>query len=98
MSYRAFKRLLGETSLERKCRFLFGSGVIVLVTLSFWLYSSLLRLPVRLLTQPLQAKLTRCMPGLRVTIRPRWRAGSRIVSLRCKRIWTSCWRQRGHAQ
>jgi len=39
MSYRAFKRLLGETSLERKCRFLFGSGVIVLITLSFWLYS-----------------------------------------------------------
>ena len=25
MSYRAFKRLLGETSLERKCRFLFGA-------------------------------------------------------------------------
>lgn len=39
MSYRAFKRLLGETSLERKCRFLFGSGVIVLITSSFWLYS-----------------------------------------------------------
>jgi two-component system sensor histidine kinase BarA len=39
MSYRAFKRLLGETSLERKCRFLFGSGVVVLITLSFWLYS-----------------------------------------------------------
>jgi signal transduction histidine kinase len=39
MSYRAFKRLLGETSLERKCRFLFGSGVVLLITLSFWLYS-----------------------------------------------------------
>jgi two-component system, NarL family, sensor histidine kinase BarA len=39
MSYRAFKRLLGETSLERKCRFLFGSGVVALITLSFWLYS-----------------------------------------------------------
>ncbi|MBI2803410.1 MAG: HAMP domain-containing protein [Planctomycetes bacterium] len=39
MSYRAFKRLLGETSLERKCRFLFGSGVVVLISLSFWLYS-----------------------------------------------------------
>ena len=26
MSYRAFKRLLGETSLERKCRFLFGTA------------------------------------------------------------------------
>jgi signal transduction histidine kinase len=39
MSYRAFKRLLGETSLERKCRYLFGAFIIVLVSLSFWLYS-----------------------------------------------------------
>ncbi len=41
MSYRAFKRLLGETSLERKFRFLFGGGVAVLITLSFLLYASL---------------------------------------------------------
>src|SRR5271170_6688949 len=41
MSYRAFKRLLGETSLERKCRFLFGAGILVLITLSFWLYAYL---------------------------------------------------------
>src|SRR6516225_833389 len=39
MSYRAFKRLLGETSLERKCRFLFGAAVLVLLTLSLWLYT-----------------------------------------------------------
>src|SRR5438445_416320 len=39
MSYRAFKRLLGETSLERKCRFLFGMGILVLITLSFWIYA-----------------------------------------------------------
>src|SRR5207249_4890522 len=39
MSYRAFKRLLGETSLERKCRFLFGMGILVLITLSFWVYA-----------------------------------------------------------
>src|SRR5262245_61574556 len=39
MSYRAFKRLLGETSLERKCRFLFGAGILLLITLSFWLYA-----------------------------------------------------------
>src|SRR5438874_1519205 len=38
MSYRAFKRLLGETSLERKCRFLFGAGILVLIALSFWFY------------------------------------------------------------
>jgi signal transduction histidine kinase len=30
--------LLGETSLERKCRFLFGLGILVLVTVSFFLY------------------------------------------------------------
>src|SRR5438552_6817956 len=39
MSYRAFKHLLGETSLERKCRFLFGAGILVLITASFWLYA-----------------------------------------------------------
>jgi signal transduction histidine kinase len=38
LSYRSFKHLLGETSLERKCRFLFGLGILVLVTVSFFLY------------------------------------------------------------
>jgi len=41
MSYRAFKRLLGETSLERKCRFLFGTFILLLITGSFWLYAHL---------------------------------------------------------
>jgi two-component system, NarL family, sensor histidine kinase BarA len=39
MSYRAFKRLLGETSLERKCRFLFGAGILLLITVSFGIYA-----------------------------------------------------------
>lgn len=39
MSYRAFKRLLGETDLERKCRFLLGGGILLLMTLSFWGYA-----------------------------------------------------------
>jgi signal transduction histidine kinase len=38
MSYRAFKRLLGETSLERKCRFLFGAFILLLISGSFWMY------------------------------------------------------------
>ena len=38
MSYRSFKRVLGETSLERKCRFLFGACLLLLITASFWLY------------------------------------------------------------
>jgi len=38
MSYRTFKRLLGETSLERKCRFLFGGGLFLLISGSFLLY------------------------------------------------------------
>src|SRR5262245_53914258 len=38
MSYRAFKRLLGESSLERKCRFLLGAGTLILISISFWLY------------------------------------------------------------
>ena len=39
MSYPAFKRLLGETSLERKCRFLFGAFSLLLITGSFSLYA-----------------------------------------------------------
>ena len=39
MSYKAFKRLLGETSLERKCRWLLGAGVLVLMSGSFWVYA-----------------------------------------------------------
>ncbi len=38
MSYRSFKHLLGETSLERKCRFIFGLGILVLVSGSFFWY------------------------------------------------------------
>lgn len=38
MSYRSFKHLLGETSLERKCRFIFGGGILLLVTFSFYWY------------------------------------------------------------
>jgi two-component system, NarL family, sensor histidine kinase BarA len=38
MSYRNFKHVLGETSLERKCRFLFGACLLLLITLCFWWY------------------------------------------------------------
>ena len=40
MSYRSFTDILGETSLERKCRFLFGLCLLVLITGSFWWYGS----------------------------------------------------------
>ena len=36
MSYRSIKRVIGETSLERKCRFLFVAGLTVLLTVTFW--------------------------------------------------------------
>src|SRR6187551_155636 len=39
MSYKAFKQLFGETSLERKCRWLLGAGVLVLMSGSFWVYA-----------------------------------------------------------
>ena len=39
MSYRSFKRLLGESSLERKSRFLFGAVTLALISGSFWLYA-----------------------------------------------------------
>jgi signal transduction histidine kinase len=38
MSYRTFKRVLGETSLERKCRWWFGLSLVVLLTVSFTWY------------------------------------------------------------
>jgi len=38
MSYRSLKRVLGESSLERKCRWLFGVSLLVLITGSFWWY------------------------------------------------------------
>jgi len=40
MSYRSIKHVLGETSLERKCRFLFGACLLLLITASFWWYGS----------------------------------------------------------
>ena len=36
MSYRSFKRVLGESNLERKCRLLFGGCLFLLITGSFW--------------------------------------------------------------
>jgi two-component system, NarL family, sensor histidine kinase BarA len=41
MSYRSIKRVLGETSLERKTRFLFGACLLLLITASFWVYGIL---------------------------------------------------------
>ena len=36
MSYRTIKRLLGETSLERKCRLLLGGGFLILILIGFF--------------------------------------------------------------
>jgi len=38
MSYQSIKRVLGETSLERKCRFLFGGCLLILIMTSFYWY------------------------------------------------------------
>ncbi|HVX60333.1 MAG TPA: ATP-binding protein [Pirellulales bacterium] len=40
MSYRSFKRYLGETHLERKLLVLFGVCLFGLIAASFWVYSS----------------------------------------------------------
>ncbi len=40
ISYRTLKKLVGETSLERKCRLLFGVALMLLITGSFWWYAS----------------------------------------------------------
>ncbi|MEQ9409240.1 MAG: HAMP domain-containing sensor histidine kinase [Fuerstiella sp.] len=39
INYRGLKKLLGETSLERKCRLLFGVALMILITTSFWIYA-----------------------------------------------------------
>ena len=36
MSYRSFKRVLGETNLERKCLLLFAACLFLLITGAFW--------------------------------------------------------------
>ena len=36
MSYRSLKRVLGETSLERKCRILFGISLLILIATAFF--------------------------------------------------------------
>jgi len=36
MAYRPIKRVIGETSLERKCRFLFGACLLLLIFVAFW--------------------------------------------------------------
>lgn len=41
MSYRAFKRLFGESGLERKLRVFLGLGTAILVAVSFYIYSRL---------------------------------------------------------
>ncbi|MFN7812883.1 MAG: sensor histidine kinase [Planctomycetia bacterium] len=41
MAYRSLRDILGETSLERKCRFLFGLCLFVLIAGSFWWYGKL---------------------------------------------------------
>jgi two-component system sensor histidine kinase BarA len=40
MAYRTLPDILGATSLERKCRFLFGLCLFVLIAGSFWWYGS----------------------------------------------------------
>ncbi len=40
LNYRSFRKLLGETSLERKCRYLFGAALLALITGSFWLHAA----------------------------------------------------------
>jgi signal transduction histidine kinase len=47
MSSRPFNRVLGETSLELKCLALFGSFLLVVITVSFLLYWSLTETVVR---------------------------------------------------
>ena len=42
MSYRGFKKAIGESSLERKCRLLFGTCLLPLIAGSFWWSANLM--------------------------------------------------------
>ncbi len=67
MSYRTFKRLMGETSLERKCRFLFGGGLLILITVSFYSYG---KLTARLVDE--QNKITGRMMVMPIILKKHW--------------------------
>jgi signal transduction histidine kinase len=67
MSYRTFKRLMGETSLERKCRFLFGGGLLILITGSFYFYG---QRTARLVDE--QNKLTGRMLVMPIILEKHW--------------------------
>ena len=41
MSYRSVKKILGENSLERKCRILFGVSMLLLIGSSFFAVSQI---------------------------------------------------------
>ena len=62
VSYRTFKHLLGETSLERKCRFIFGGGILTLVTFSFYWYGQ--KTEQLVLGQKIEAARGACRPDL----------------------------------
>ena len=51
MSYRGIKRVLGESSLERKIRLLFGFSLLVLIAVSFWLVGRITEGLIRTNTQ-----------------------------------------------
>ena len=53
MSYRGIKRVLGESSLERKIRILFGLCLLLLISSSFWWVN---RITERLIQTNMQAK------------------------------------------
>jgi two-component system sensor histidine kinase BarA len=59
MSYRTFKRVLGETSLERKCRWWFGISLAVMLLVSFTWYQRETDKQVERSTQELARELVR---------------------------------------
>ncbi len=59
MSYRTFKRVLGETSLERKCRWWFGISLAVMLLVSFTWYQRETDKLVERSTQELARELVR---------------------------------------
>lgn len=88
MSYRAFKRLLGETSLERKCRFLFGAGIFLLIFASFWWYAHM--------TEGLAYEQTETtgrllVPAILAKLHPEWNENFKEARQDFQKTWEAHW-------
>ena len=89
ISYRSLKRVLGETSLERKCRFLFGGGLMLLIAGSFYIYLVRTRSIIRTQNEQLAKTLVRkALTHEHYNILSQAASGSVAADLAESRLWS----------